>query len=134
MRLSMGRIFLVLIAAAAFYAWQNLSRTSHETVVLHIPAVNVEDSYAILWVVEDRHHLWLRGENPQRRWLEHLQGGPIIELRRNGENRRYRANVLDTADAREYVDTMFRAKYGLADELRDLMNPGESVPVRLELP
>jgi len=134
MRLSKGKIFFFLIALAAVYGWQSLSRTSHETVLLHIPGVRNQDTYATLWIVEDRQHLWLRGETPQRRWLEHLQDSPLVELRRNGETQSFRAHLYDTPDARAYVDAMFRAKYGLADELRALMTRRDSIPIRLELP
>jgi hypothetical protein len=132
MHLSRGKFAFILIAVAVFYGWQNLSRAAHETVVLHIPAVNNQDTYATLWVVEDGRHLWLRGENPRRHWLEYLQDNPQVELRRHGQTISYRAYPYDTAQARAHVDPMFRAKYGLADELRALMTPRDTVPVRLE--
>ncbi len=134
MRLSRGRVFFLVIALAVFYGWQALSRTEHEIVVLHFPAVSNQDTYPTLWVVEDGQHLWLRAENPRRRWLEYLRGNPLIKLRRNDQMLSYRANVYDTPEARAYVDPMFRAKYGLADELRALMTRRETVPVRLERP
>lgn len=134
MHLSRGKFAFILIAVAVFYGWQNFSRAAHETVVLHIPAVHNQDTYATLWVVEDGRHLWLRGENPRRHWLEFLQGNPLVELRRNGQTVSYRAYLYDNAQARAHVDPMFRAKYGLADELRALMTPRDTVPVRLERP
>lgn len=134
MHLSRGKIVFTLIAVAVFYGWQNLSRAAHETVVLHVPGVNNRDTYATLWVVEDGRHLWLRGETPRRHWLSVLQGEPLVELRRNGQTLSYRAYLYDTPDARAHVDPMFRAKYGLADELRALITPRDTVPVRLERP
>ena len=134
MHLSRGRVVFLLIALGAFYGWQNLSLAAHESVVLRIPDVGNQDTYATLWVVEDGRHLWLRSENPRRHWLTRLRDSPMVELRRNGQARSYLANVHDTADARAYVDPMFRAKYGVADELLALMTQRDSIPIRLELP
>ena len=135
MHLSRGKVLFLLIALGVFYAWQNLSLAAHESVVLHIsPASNNQDTYATLWVVDDGQHLWLRSENPRRHWLADLRDNPLVELRRNGRTLNYRANVYDNANARAYVDPMFRAKYGFADELHAMLTRRDSVPIRLELP
>ena len=55
-------------------------------------------------------------------------------LRRSGRSNNYRAIVYDTADARAYVDPMFRRKYGIVDELRAMMSPRDTIPVKLERP
>ena len=134
MRLSKGKVLFLAMALAVGYGWQNLSRTAHEIVVLHFPDMIHQETYPKLWVVDDGQHLWLRGENSRRPWLEHLREHPMIKLHRRGQMQRYRAVVYNTANARAHVDPMFRAKYGLADEMRALTTPRETVPIRLEIP
>lgn len=134
MHISRGRVFFIVAAVAVYFGWQNLSRSAHETVVLHIPAVNNQDTYTVLWVVEDARTVWIRAENPRRLWLEHLREGPVIELRRGGSTRSYRATVFDNADARSYVDPMFRRKYGLSDQVHAVLTQRDSVPIRLDRP
>jgi hypothetical protein len=134
MHLTRGRVFFIAIAMCAYYAWQSLSLAAHESVVLHIPVTRNQDTYTTLWIVDDGQHLWLRSENPRRDWLERLRESPTVNLRRHGRTVSYRANVQDTADARAYVDPMFRAKYGFADELHAMLTRRDSVPIRLELP
>ncbi len=132
MHVSRGRIVFLLIVVAVFFGWKNLSRSSQEIAVLHFPGVNNRDTYITLWVVEDGRNLWVRAESPRRLWLELLDHSPRVELRRDGSTRAYRATLYDTADARSYVDPMFRGKYGLADELRSRLMRRSTVPIRLE--
>ncbi len=132
MRVTRGWILFFSIAVAVFFGWQNLSRSAHETAVLHTPNVRNWDTYTTLWVVEDEHNLWIRAESRQRLWLDSLRGNPRVELRRNGRTFSYRANLYDTAETRAYVDPMFREKYGLADHLRALVTRRDTVPIRLE--
>jgi hypothetical protein len=131
MRLSKGKIYLLVAMAAVYFGWQHFSRTAHETVVLHIPpAARSQDTYVHLWVVEDAQNVWVRAERPGRLWLEYLHDKPVVELRRYEGTIRYRAIPDDTARARAHVDSMFREKYGLADELRALTRR-QTVPIRL---
>lgn len=131
MHLGKGKIYFLLAVAAVYLGWQNLSRTAHETVVLHIPpAVRSQDTYVHLWVAEDAQNIWIRAESPRRLWLEYLRDTPVVELRRHDGTSRYRAIPDDTRRARAHVDSMFRAKYGIADELRALIRP-QTVPIRL---
>jgi hypothetical protein len=41
--------------------------------------------------------------------------------------------LWDTPEGRAYVDPLFRAKYGLADQVRALFRRGGTVPIRLYL-
>ena len=132
MRLTRGWIQLFLIVAAIFFGWKHLSRSAHETAVLHTPDVHNWDTYTTLWVVEDEQSLWIRAESRDRLWLDFLRGSPRIELRRGGRTASYRASLQDSARVRAYVDPMFRAKYGFADHLRDLVAERETIPIRLE--
>jgi hypothetical protein len=132
MRLTRGWIQLFLILAAIFFGWKHLSRSAHETAVLHTPDVHNWDTYTTLWVVEDDQSVWIRAESRDRLWLDFLRGNPHIELRRNGRTASYRASLQDTERVRAHVDPIFREKYGLADQLRELVTGRETIPIRLE--
>jgi len=132
MGVNRGRIQFVLIVAVAFLGWKHLSRSAYETAVLHTPNVRNWDTYTTLWVVEDRQSVWIRAESRERLWLDFLRDNPRVELRRDGRTLSYRASLYDTPKTRTYVDSLFREKYGLADQVRELATRRETVPVRLE--
>ena len=133
--LTRGKVIFLLIAVIAFFGWKHLSVSANKTAVLHIPAVaRNQDTFVTLWVVEGRQSLWIRAERRQRLWLDLLRGNPLIDLTRNGQTVTYRASPLDDRKAQAYVDRMFLKKYGLADRLRGLGMPRDTVPIRLERP
>jgi hypothetical protein len=130
-----GKVIFVLIAVIAFLVWKNLSVFAQETAVLHIPPVaRNQDIFVTLWVVEDQQSLWIRAENRRRLWLDLLRDDPLVELTRSGQTITYRATPFDDPDSQAYVDRMFREKYGRADQLRGLVMPRDTVPIRLERP
>jgi hypothetical protein len=130
-----GKLIFVLIAVIVFVGWQNLSVSGHKTAVLHIPPVGRNlDTFVTLWVVEDQQSLWIRAESRRRLWLDQLRENPLVELTRSGRTIAYRANPFDDPNSQVYVDKMFRDKYGRADQLRGLVMPRDSVPIRLERP
>lgn len=130
-----GKVFFVLIAVITFLVWENLSVSAHKTAVLHIPPVaRSQDIFVTLWVVEDAQSLWIRAESRRRLWLDLLRDNPLVELTRSGQTITYRANPFDDPDSQAYVDGMFREKYGRADQLRGLVLPRDTVPIRLERP
>ncbi len=130
-----GKVFFVLIAVITFLVWENLSVSAHKTAVLHIPPVaRNQDIFVTLWVVEDAQSLWIRAESRRRLWLDLLRDNPLVELTRSGQTITYRANPFDDPDSQAYVDGMFREKYGRADQLRGLVLPRDTVPIRLERP
>lgn len=130
-----GKVFFVLIAVITFLVWENLSVSGHKTAVLHIPSVaRNQDIFVTLWVVEDAQSLWIRAESRRRLWLDLLRDNPLVELTRSGQTITYRANPFDDPDSQAYVDGMFREKYGRADQLRGLVLPRDTVPIRLERP
>lgn len=133
-QMSKSKVYLLLAAVAVYFGWHGLSRSSYETVILHIPpSSRSEDVYVNLWVVDDGNTVWIRAESPQRVWLDYLRDDPIVELERSGRQYRYRAVPQDDAGTRAYVDGIFRAKYGIADEVRALFR-SRTVPIRLERP
>jgi hypothetical protein len=128
-----GKVIFVLIAVVAFLVWDNLSISAHKTAVLHIPPVaRHQDIFVTLWVVEDAQSLWIRAESRRRLWLDPLRANPLIELTRKGQTITFRAIPFDDPESQAYVDGMFRAKYGRADQLRGLVMPRDTVPIRLE--
>jgi len=130
-----GKVFFVLIAVITFLVWENLSVSGYKTAVLHIPPVaRHQDIFVTLWVVEDAQSLWIRAESRRRLWLDLLRDNPLVELTRSGQTITYRANPFDDPDSQAYVDGMFREKYGRADQLRGLVLPRDTVPIRLERP
>jgi hypothetical protein len=134
MHLSKDKIYILVAIAAVYFGWQHLSRTAHETVVLHIPpAARSQDTYVNLWIAEDAQNIWVRAESPSRLWLDYLHDKPVVQLLRHDGTYTYRAYPEDIPSTRAHVDEMFREKYGLADELRALVR-SETVPVRLVRP
>lgn len=125
-------VVYLLIGVALFSGWKNLSRAAQETVVLRTSTVGGQDHYATLWVVDDPPNVWIRAEDRRRRWLGAVQANPDIELRRGTRTRRYQATLFDTPEARAYVDTMFREKYGFADRVREVLGHRDTLPIRLD--
>jgi hypothetical protein len=130
-----GRVVFVLIAVLVFVGWQNLSMPADKSAVLHIPpGVRNQDTFVTLWVVEGHQNLWIRAETKRRIWLDYLEDYPLVELTRGGHTGGYRARTLYDPDTKAYVDTMFRKKYGRADQFRAIVMRRDSVPIRLERP
>ena len=133
--MSRGKIIFVLVAVVAYLVWDNLSISAHKTAVLHIPPVaRNQDILVTLWVVEDAQSLWIRAESRRRLWLDPLRENPLVELTRSGQTISFHATPFDDPESQAYVDGMFRQKYGRADQLRGLVLPRDSVPIRLERP
>jgi hypothetical protein len=122
----------LLIGAALFFGWRSLSRATRETVVLSTSTLGSQDRFATLWVVDDPPHVWIRAEDRTRRWLGAIEANPDVELRRAGRTLRYHATPYDTPEARDYVDALFREKYGFADRVRDSLGRRDPLPIRLD--
>ena len=120
MRFGQRTLLLILLGLTCVLAWRTLSRGVQEIAVLHTSTFNDQDHFAAVWVVDDGPYVWIRAEDPARLWLPAVREEPGVSLRRGGRQYAYRATVWDTPDARAYVDPLFRAKYGLADQVRAL--------------
>lgn len=130
-----GKVVFVLILVLVFVGWKNLSIPADKIAVLHIPpTARNQDTFVTLWVVEDQQNLWIRAETKRRLWLDLLQENPLVELTRGGYTNTYHASPLDDSDTQAYVDALFRKKYGRADQLRGIVMPRDTVPIRLERP
>jgi len=122
----------LLLACALFVSWKSFAQAAQETVLLHTGTFENEDHFATLWVVEDEGRLWIRAETRQRRWLPAVLARPEVELRRDGQTRRYEALPMDNPDSIAYVNALFREKYGLADRVRELTTDRDPLPIRLD--
>ena len=133
MRPSRRSLLMVLLGLSCFLAWRTLSRGTAEIAVLHTSTVENQDHFASVWVVDDGPYLWIRAEDPARRWLPAVREEPRVSLRRAGRAHAYRAMLWDTPEGCAYVDPLFRAKYGLAEDVRALFRRSETIPIRLDL-
>lgn len=131
MHLDRRTMLIALLAVTVYYGWGHVSRAAGEVVTLHAPGSGVDDHYARLWIVEDPPYYWIRAERPSRRWLESIYENPQVTLHRGAQRMRCTAEVREDADALAYVNALFRAKYGLADELRERLGGRDPVPIRL---
>lgn len=126
---------LALLLAAAAAAWTMLRPGGFEVAVLRTFS-DKSDSFTSLWVLDDpeQDFVWIRAHRPERRWLQHLESNPEVELRRHGFSTRYVARVFDDDAARGHVASAFREKYGLVDVGRELVQGSDTIPVRLRSP
>ena len=83
-----------------------------------------------LWIVDDAGVFWLHGGDSE--WMRNLGARPIVEIERDGETHRYRAEAVPGPHPR--IHELLRAKYGVADRwVRFVGADNESTkPVRLE--
>lgn len=83
-----------------------------------------------LWVVDDGEVTWLHSGGAA--WRERFEGDPVVELKRGGEARRYRAHAAPGPHPR--VDRLLREKYGVADRWVRFIAPdgADTLAVRLD--
>jgi len=122
------------VALAGFAGWSAIRPGGKEIAVLKVFDGRGKDYFANLWVVDDASgFVWIQADRPDERWLSVVAANPEVELRRRGRSRRYIATVYDTPKARAYVAPRFRAKYGIADRLREWHSGRDTIPVRLQI-
>jgi hypothetical protein len=132
MRIQRRTLVLALCAVALYYGWKALGRSADEVATLYAPGIGTDDHYTRVWVVEDRPYYWIRAEKPTRSWLPAVRGNPDVTLTLRGQRLALRADIREDPETVIFVDTLFRAKYGLADAARDVLTERHSVPIRLE--
>ncbi len=133
MRFGQRTLLLILLGLTCVLASRTLSRGAQEIAVLHTSTVDNQDHFATVWVVDDGPYVWIRAEDPARLWLPAVRQEPSVSLRRGGREYACRATVWDTPEGRAYVDPLFRAKYGLADQVRALFRRNGTIPIRLDI-
>jgi len=84
-----------------------------------------------LWIVDDGDDSWLHGGDSA--WMRNLRARPTVEIERDGETHRYRADPVPGPHPK--LDALLRAKYGAADRWVRFVGPDDETTtgVRLEL-
>ena len=113
----MRLLFLILMlaplmAAGAYHAALNLSG---EVVLLYLYDADGREYMTPLWLVRERGDLFLRANDPQRRWLERVRERGEVSLRRGEERERYEAVV--EPHRRDLVNELIAERYGWGEWL-----------------
>lgn len=118
---------LVAAAVAGHFALIEIGR---EVAVLRTQKADGTWQETRLWVVDHDGAPWLHSAGDE--WERRFEGGPEVELVRDGATLRYRARP-DRSE-HDAIDTALRAKYGLADQWVRLLAPCDDavLPVRLD--
>ena len=120
MQINRRTFVLALVALAGYAGWTAIRPGGKEIAVLRVFDGRGKDYFANLWVVDDESgFVWIQAERPDERWLPVVAANPKVELRRRGHSA-------------SYVAPKFRAKYGIADRLREWRNGRDTIPVRLQ--
>ena len=131
--ISSARIIMIAVSAlAGAVVLLALLINVGEVVVLETTDELARQHETQLWVVELEGTPYLRAGNPGVAWLARLRAHPLVELKRDGEFRRYRALPHEVEPVRERLAASMRAKYGLADRLiGSILDRSRAVPIRL---
>lgn len=127
------RVFLITagIAVLIVAAHLTLIEVGKEVVTLRTQGADGSWQDTRLWIVDDGDSCWLHSGGPD--WNSRFMDNPVVELERNGQTLRYRAQALPGPHPR--VDRLLREKYGLADRWVRFISPDaeDTLAVRLEL-
>jgi hypothetical protein len=117
---------LLLFVASVFVA----SNCSGENVLLRTADVDGSTHETRLWIQELDRMVWLRASSPGNRWYRRLVERPVVEVKREGRWRRYRAIPVPHRTAE--INNAMARKYGWADWLTGLIWSREgAVAIRL---
>jgi hypothetical protein len=117
---------LLLFVASVFVA----SHFGGENVVLRTTDVDGSTQETRLWIQDLDQMIWLRASSPGNRWYRRLVERPVVEVKREGRWRRYRAVPVPHRTAE--VNSAMALKYGWADWLIGLIRNREgAVAIRL---
>ena len=102
-----------------------------ENVVLLTADVDGSTYQTRLWVQDLNNSEWLRAESPENRWYQRLNRRPLVEMKRSGQWRRYRA--IPAPHWTEEVSSAMARKYSWADWLIGLVRErADAVAIRME--
>jgi len=118
------------LCSALTYAGLDWVETHVEVATLHVSGNH--DHYPRLLIVDDPPAAWIRAERPDRLWLASLRANPAVVVRRGDRDFAYQAMVWNGESSHEWVDELFRSKYGVFDRISGWLWRRDAVPVRLE--
>ena len=125
-------LVMALLALAGWYSIDWIEARV-ELATLHTRGES-QDHYTRVFVVDDPESdaVWVRAERQDRLWLDALRLNPEVVLHRGGVDLLFTAESWSGRGGHERVDRLFRAKYGVFDQLSALVWRRDAVPVRLE--
>lgn len=117
---------LLLFVSSVFVA----SHCGGENVVLRTADVDGSTHETRLWIQDLDRMEWLRASSPGNRWYRRLVERPVVEVKRKGTWRRYRAVPVPHRTVE--INSAMARKYGWADWLTGLIwSPEGAVAIRL---
>ena len=129
-RLIVASALVVGVLALLVGAHLAFIEIGHEVVTLRTQRPDGTWRESRLWIVDDGTSSWLHSAGAD--WVKRFEGDPVVEVRRGGEIRRYRAHAVPGPHPE--VDRLLREKYGLADRWVRFIAPDNEdvVVVRLD--
>jgi hypothetical protein len=101
-----------------------------ETVVLRTADVDGSTQETRLWIQDLEGSEWLRTATPKNQWYQRLVARPVVDVKRQGQWRRYRA--VPTPHRSDEISSAMARKYGWADWVIGLARDMEgAVAIRL---
>jgi hypothetical protein len=122
---------VVVLAAVVVLSHLALIEVGREVVTLRTPDPDGGWKETRLWIVDDGDGAaWLHSAGAS--WARRFEGDPIVEVKRNGATKRYKAHPVPGPHPR--IDALLREKYGMADRWVRFVAPcgDDTLPVRLE--
>ncbi len=122
----------VVVLLLLVFTGQRLASERVEVVELHAPDEAGQMVTTRLWVVDDAGYAYLRVGASGSGWFDRLQAAPAIELTRNGERRRYRAETRPEKSAT--INDLMQAKYTWGDSFMAVLAGSRegSIPIELQ--
>ena len=128
----MKTLLMMLVGLVLAFALSILvaSNFGGENVMLRTSDVGGSTHETRLWIQDLGQTEWLRASSPESRWYRRLVERPIVEVKREGQWKRYRA--VPTPHRTGEVASAMARKYGWADWLTGLLrDPEAAVAIRL---
>ena len=125
---------LALLGLATLFVLVTLvALEGQEVVVLRTSDTQGHARETRTWIADHEGALWIEAANPEREFYHHIVANPEVELKRDGEWRRYHGVALATPEGHALIRGLLSRKYGWADRWVGLIaDTSRSIAVRLE--
>lgn len=122
----------VVVLMSLLFTAQRLASERVEVVELHAPNAAGEMITTRLWIVDEGGQAYLRVGASGSGWFDRLQSAAAIELTRNGERHRYRAEPRPEKSAA--INELMQAKYTWGDSFMAALvgSRDGSIPIALQ--